>query len=296
MLQSQFVQLAEAIKRDAAQDDAGVQRRSIEGIAADGEAHGHSLEKRQGKAAMALLPSMSTSGVLAIGAGALITAIYLHSIHEKKEKALMQQWNSQYHSAGEAASAVGNAIATGANGQLFNPLTGSLVLVDPNTNLYYDSGTGEQVNPKTGMPFRYGSGENDSTGDASKNAAAPAQENQPPPQLPLDNTGNIQGESPEVQKALERWKTMSPQQQQQLVAQYGPAAEQILDSPNPQAAFEAWSSQSDQPQQSSQYATSQQQQQFAPQQPPQYSPTQQQTGAAYGSSYGAGDTGAGSGL
>lgn len=202
----------------------------------------HSLEKRQGEGAvastaakgagLAFLPSIGWAGAAAIGATALITAIYLHNIHKEKELAAMQEWNSQYHSAGEAASSVGNAISTGANGQLFNPLTGSLIMVDPNTGLYYDASTGEQVNPKTGMPSRYG-GE-----DSSQQ-----QQQQQAPQLPLDNAGNMSGNSPEVQKAMEQWSLMSPQQQQQLLNQYGSAAQQILDSPDPNAALQVWSQQ-----------------------------------------------------
>ncbi|KAJ1593313.1 hypothetical protein NDA11_007198 [Ustilago hordei] len=202
----------------------------------------HSLEKRQGEGAvastvakgagLAFLPSIGWAGAAAIGATALVTAIYLHNIHKEKELAAMQEWNSQYHSAGEAASSVGNAISTGANGQLFNPLTGSLIMVDPNTGLYYDASTGEQVNPKTGMPSRYG-GE-----DSSQQ-----QQQQQAPQLPLDNAGNMSGNSPEVQKAMEQWNLMSPQQQQQLLNQYGSAAQQILDSPDPNAALQAWSQQ-----------------------------------------------------
>ena len=201
----------------------------------------HSLEKRQGKVAMAstaaagfaFLPSIGWAGAAAIGATALVTAIYLHNIHKEKELAAMEQWNSQYHSPGEAAGSVGNAISTGANGQLFNPLTGRLIMVDPNTGLYYDSSTGEQVNPKTGMPSSHGGGD-----DSSQQ-----QPQQQVPQLPLDNAGNMSGDSPEVQKAMEQWRSMSPQQQQQLLSQYGSAAQQILDSPDPNAALQAWSQQ-----------------------------------------------------
>ncbi len=122
-----------------------------------------SLEKRQKAALAALVPSMGTGSMLAIGATALVTTMHLKNIHEAKKKAAYDAWNSQYHSAGQAASSVGNAISTGVNGQLFNPITGNLVLVDPNTNMYYDSGTGEQVSPKTGMPFKYGDGDDDSS-------------------------------------------------------------------------------------------------------------------------------------
>lgn len=192
------------------------------------------------KAMTAFLPSMSTSGTMAVAGTLLITAIYLHSIHQKKMKALQDEWNSQYHSAGDAASAVGNAIATGANGQLFNPITGNLVLVDSTSNMYYDSGTGEQVNPKTGMPFKYGGG------DASDSAGS--EKKQEPEQLPLDGNGNMSGDSPEVQQAMSQWNAMSPQQQQQLLAQYGNTANQILNSPDPNAALQAWSDQLGQPQ------------------------------------------------
>ncbi|GAC96272.1 hypothetical protein PHSY_003852 [Pseudozyma hubeiensis SY62] len=199
----------------------------------------HFLTKRQVKAMTAFLPSMTTSGTMAVAGTLLITAIYLRSIHQKKLKALQDQWNSQYHSAGDAASAVGNAIATGANGQLFNPITGNLVLVDSTSNLYYDSGTGEQVNPKTAMPFKFGGG------DASDSAGS--EKKQEPVQLPLDSNGNMSGDSPEVQQAMSQWNAMSPQQQQQLLAQYGNAANQILNSPDPNAALQAWSNQLGQP-------------------------------------------------
>lgn len=197
----------------------------------------HALEKRQaGKAAAAaipFLPSLGWSGGIAIGATALVTAIYLHNIHKAKEQALMDEWNSKYHNAGDAASSVGNAISTGANGQLFNPLTGNLILVDPNTGMYYDSGSGEQVNPKTGMPFRYG-------GDDSVKKAIPQK-------LPIDSTGNVMGDSPEVQQAMAQWEAMTPEQQQQLMAKYGGMAQQILNSPDPNAALRQWTNQQGQP-------------------------------------------------
>lgn len=207
------------------------------------------LEKRQMKAISALLPSMSASGAMAVGGATLITAIYLHSIHQKKLKALQDDYNSRFHSAGEAASSVGNAISTGANGQLFNPLNGNLVMVDQSTNTYYDSGSGEQVNPKTGMPFRYGGGDDSGEGKKVK---------QQPERLPLDQDGNVSGDSPEVQQAMAQWDRMTPQQQQQLLAQYGGVANQILNSSDPNAALQAWSAQQGQ---SDRDAPQQQQQQ-----------------------------------
>ncbi|EST07658.1 hypothetical protein PSEUBRA_002751 [Kalmanozyma brasiliensis GHG001] len=187
------------------------------------------LQKRQMKALGSLLPSMSASGTMAVAGTVLITALYLHSIHQKKLQVLQDDYNSKFHSAGEAASSVGNAISTGANGQLFNPLTGDLIMVDQSTNAYYDSGSGEQVNPKTGMPFRYGDG-----GEEKKDK---------PVRLPLDQSGNVSGDSPEVQQAMQQWSQMTPQQQQQLMAQYGGLAHQILNSPDPNAALQAWSEQ-----------------------------------------------------
>ncbi|CDW98705.1 hypothetical protein [Sporisorium scitamineum] len=229
----------------------------------------HSLEKRQMKYLKALMPSMTASGTMAVAGTVIITAIWLHHVHEQKIKALQEQWNSQYHSAGEAASSVGNAISTGANGQLFNPITGSLILVDPNTQVYYDSSTGEQVNPKTGMPLRYGDGD-----DGSK------KQKEQQVQLPIDRNGNLSGDSPEVQQAMAQWNAMSPQQQQQVLAQYGDAADQILNSPDPNAALQAWNQQHSQALQqqfaSQQQLVPQQQQQFAPQQlaPQQLAPQQ----------------------
>lgn len=208
--------LIDIVKRDIAQANASVlEKRGSGGLAA----------------ALPFMPSLGWSGALAIGATGLVTAIYLHNIHEAKQQALVADYNSKYHSAGEAASSVGNAISTGANGQLFNPLTGNLILVDPNSNLYYDSGTGEQVNPKTGMPFKYGGGDD----------AKPAKE--VPQKLPIDTDGNVQGDSPEVQQAMRQWNAMTPQQQQQLMNRYGGVAQQILSSPDPNAALQAWSSQ-----------------------------------------------------
>lgn len=197
----------------------------------------------------ALLPSMSASGTMAVVGTVAITAIWLHHIHQQKIKALQEQYDSQYHSAGEAAASVGNTISTGANGQLFNPISGSLILVDPNSQTYYDSSTGEPVNPKTGMPLKY----SDGSGGGKKKKDQQMQ-------LPLDQNGNLSGDSPQVQKAMEQWRVMTPLQQQQLLAQYGAAADQILNSSDPNAALQAWSQQ---------HSLGLQQQQLALQQPQQ---------------------------
>lgn len=241
--------MAEAVRNDVAQGHHhDLHKRSVSSEESEGEDANRALEKRQGKAAAAgvagaaaLIPmSAVAGGALAVGATALVTTIILHNIHESKKKEVMKEYNSHWHSAGDAASSVGNAIATGANGQLFNPLTGNLVLVDPNTSVYYDSGTGEQVNPKTGMPFKYGGADGTSSSDARAQGPPVQQQPAPVPRLPLDGAGNISGDDPNVQQAMEQWNAMSPQQQQQLLAQYGPIADQILNSPDPQATMQAW--------------------------------------------------------
>lgn len=247
------------------------------------------LEKRAGSgglagvAGMAFLPSLGWSGGLAIGATAIVTAMYLHHVHEAKQQALLAEWNSQYHSAGDAASSVGNAISTGANGQLFNPITGNLVLVDPNTGMYYDSGSGEQVNPKTGMPFRYGGG---SSSDSKPKATAAQQV---PQQLPLNGNGQMPAESPEVQQAMAQWNAMTPQQQQQLMQQYGGAAQQILNSPDPNAAFQQYTSTI------AQQTHLPQQQQYAQQQPQYFKQPQYAQQPQYAAGAGAGDGSVGPG-
>ncbi len=106
--------------------------------------------------------------------------------------------------------------------------------MDQSTNTYYDSGSGEQVNPKTGMPFRYGGG--DDTGSKKKVG-------QQPERLPVDQDGNVSGDSSEVQQAMAQWEQMTPQQQQRLLASMEVVANQILNSPDPNAALQAWSAQ-----------------------------------------------------
>lgn len=179
-----------------------------------------------------------TAAGMAGASGSLMYIMYLDKLHKQKEQAVMNAYNNEYHTAGEAASSQGNSISTGAAGQLFNPMSGNLVLVDPNSGQTYDSGTGEAVNSQTGLPLAYSSSATSTGTTTASDQSVPANV----PQVGSQN-GATPNLDPSLQQAMDEWNSKSPQEQQRLLAQYGQAATSIATSADPDAALQQYESQ-----------------------------------------------------